>query len=59
MRPEKAAPVSWPLAPRSFAGIEDNYFLEVLVPRSAATASVLTFPVPRPDGKPSVELATV
>jgi YidC/Oxa1 family membrane protein insertase len=57
VRPEKAAPVSWPLAPRSFAGIEDNYFLEALVPRSAATASVLTFSVPRPDGKPSIELA--
>jgi YidC/Oxa1 family membrane protein insertase len=57
VRPEKATAQSWALAPRAFAGIEDNYFLEVLVPRSAATAVVMTFPVPRPDGKPSIELA--
>ena len=58
MRPEKATPSDWALPPRAFAGIEDNYFLEVLVPRNAATARVLTYSVPRPDGKPSVELST-
>jgi YidC/Oxa1 family membrane protein insertase len=57
MRPEKAQGAAWPLPPRGFAGIEDNYFLEVLIPRAATTASVLTFSVPRPDGKPSVDLA--
>lgn len=57
VHPDKAESQSWPLAPRAFAGIEDNYFLEVLVPRAAATASVLTYSVPRPDGKPSIELA--
>ena len=58
VRPEKAAPAAWPLPPRGFAGIEDNYFLEVLIPRSATTAAVVTFPLPRPEGKPSAELAT-
>ncbi len=58
MRPEKATPRDWSLAPRAFAGIEDNYFLEVLVPKNAAKATVSTYSLPRPDGKPSVELAT-
>src|SRR4029453_8543592 len=43
---------------RGFAGIEDNYFLAVLIPRVASTATVMTFSNPRPEGKPSVELAT-
>jgi YidC/Oxa1 family membrane protein insertase len=55
---DKATPRSWSLPARAFAGIEDNYFLEVLLPRQPATASVFTFPLPRPDGKPSLELAT-
>ena len=43
---------------RAFAGIEDNYFLEVLVPRRPATTRLFTYSVPRPDGKPSAEIAT-
>ena len=58
MRPEKATAASWPLAPRGFAGIEDNYFLEVLIPRAPTTATVQSYSVPHPDGKPSVDLAT-
>jgi YidC/Oxa1 family membrane protein insertase len=58
MRPEKAQAASWVLPPRGFAGIEDNYFLAVLIPRAATTASVMTLSVPRPDGKPEVDLAT-
>ena len=49
----------WPVAPKSFAGVEDNYFLEVLVPKSPATARVLALPQPgAPDGKPAFEIAT-
>ncbi len=43
---------------RAFAGVEDNYFLEVLVPSRPATARLLTYTAPRPDGKPSTEIAT-
>ena len=56
MRPEKAQAVAWSLPQGGFAGIEDNYFLEVLLPRTATTANVLTFSVPRPEGKPSVDM---
>ena len=42
---------------RSFAGVEDNYFLEVLVPKSAVTARIFTYTVPQPDGKPAIEIA--
>ena len=56
MRPEKAQAAAWSLPQGGFAGVEDNYFLEVLLPRSAATANVLTFSVPRPEGKPSVDM---
>ncbi len=59
MRAEKATDKdAWTVPARSFAGIEDNYFLEALVPRSASTARVLTFALPRPEGKPSLEIAT-
>ncbi len=56
MRPEKAQAAAWSLPQGGFAGIEDNYFLEVLLPRAATTANVLTFSVPRPEGKPSVDM---
>ena len=58
LRPEKAVATSWSVPPRGFVGIEDNYFLTVLIPRAATTASVLTIPVPHAEGKPAVELAT-
>src|SRR6202162_32801 len=57
-RPEKLEkPVQWPLAERGFAGIEDNYFLEVLLPGSPASA--VAFPVPLKDkeGKPAPTIA--
>ena len=53
-RPEKLEkPVQWPLAERGFAGIEDNYFLGVLLPGQPASA--VAFPVPQKDkeGKPA------
>ncbi|HEY1251719.1 MAG TPA: membrane protein insertase YidC [Thermoanaerobaculia bacterium] len=58
MRPEKAQAAAWPLLAGGFAGVEDNYFLEVFLPRAASTANVLTFSLPRPEGKPAVEIAT-
>jgi YidC/Oxa1 family membrane protein insertase len=59
VRPEKATAAStWPVPARGFAGVEDNYFLEVLVPRAATTARVLTYSAPRQSGKPELEIAT-
>ncbi|HTY41984.1 MAG TPA: membrane protein insertase YidC [Thermoanaerobaculia bacterium] len=48
----------WSVPARAFAGIEDNYFLEVLLPRAPATARVLTLALPKPEGKPVQEIAT-
>jgi YidC/Oxa1 family membrane protein insertase len=60
VNPQKATDKDvWALAPKSFAGIEDNYFLEALVPKEPATGRVATFALPRPDGKPVLEIATV
>jgi YidC/Oxa1 family membrane protein insertase len=46
-------PVQWPISERGFAGIEDNYFLAVLLPKQASSA--VAFPVPLKDaeGKPA------
>jgi YidC/Oxa1 family membrane protein insertase len=46
-------PVEWPIGDKGFAGLEDNYFLGVLLPRQPATA--VAFPVPLKDaeGKPA------
>ena len=55
--PGKAESQAWTVPARGFAGIEDNYFLEVLVPKAPATARLYSFSVPRPEGKPAVELA--
>ncbi len=49
----------WTIASRAFAGVEDNYFLEVLVPKGPSTARVVALPQPpQPDGKPAFEIAT-
>ena len=59
VRPDKAkAGESWTLPAKSFAGIEDSYFLEALIPSTASTARLFTYAVPHPDGKPALELAT-
>ncbi len=56
---EKAAGKdAWSIPARGFAGLEDNYFLELLVPRTAAAARVFSFSLARPEGKPSIEIAT-
>ncbi len=48
---------SWAIPAKGFAGIEDNYFLEVLVPLAPTSAHLFSFSLPRPEGKPSVEIA--
>ncbi len=55
---EKASDKSaWAIPVRGFAGIEDNYFLEVLVPRAQTSARLFSFSLPRPEGKPTSEIA--
>lgn len=59
VRPDKVTDKdSFALPARSFAGVEDNYFLEAVIPRSAATARVVALPLPQPAGKPTFEVAT-
>ena len=59
VRPDKADPNdSWTVPARGWAGVEDNYFLEVLIPSQPAAARLHTYNVPRPEGKPSIEIAT-
>ena len=48
---------AWAIPAKGFAGIEDNYFLEVLVPRAPTSARLFSFSLPRPEGKPSAEIA--
>lgn len=55
-RKEGREPAPWPIAPGGFAGIEDNYFLAVLLPKSAALAHVVPFTHNDPSGKPQVEV---
>jgi YidC/Oxa1 family membrane protein insertase len=59
VRADKAkAGEAFTVPPRSFAGVEDNYFIEVLLPKTAAMARLFTYTVPQPDGEPSIEIAT-
>lgn len=49
-RPEKIEkPQTWPLDDKGFAGLEDNYFLAVLLPKQTSTAVALPIPVPMKD----------
>jgi YidC/Oxa1 family membrane protein insertase len=58
VRADKAtAGETWTVPAKSFAGIEDNYFLEVLLPGRPAITRLHTYSVPRPEGKPFVEIA--
>ena len=53
VRPEKLEkPVSWPLDERGFAGIEDNYFLAVLIPKRPTIAQARPAAVKDAAGKP-------
>jgi YidC/Oxa1 family membrane protein insertase len=58
VRADKAtAGETWTVPAKAFAGIEDNYFLEVLLPGRPAVTRLYTYSVPGPEGKPSVEIA--
>ncbi len=53
-RPEKLEkPVEWPLVAGGFAGLEDNYFLAVLLPRQAGTVVASPVPFKDKEGKPA------
>jgi YidC/Oxa1 family membrane protein insertase len=57
-RPEKLEkPMELPVADRGFAGLEDNYFLAVLVPRQSATAVAFAIPAKDKEGKPAPIIA--
>ena len=49
-------PALWPIAPGGFVGIEDNYFLTVLLPKSPALARVVPFAHNDPSGTPQIEV---
>ena len=53
---EKAA-ASWPLDERGFAGLEDNYFLAVLLPKQPSVARAHAVPVQDASGKPAATVA--
>lgn len=58
VREDKAsAPQTWPLPEGGFAGLEDNYFLAVLLPRQASAVRV--FPVALPAAPPAKATAAV
>ena len=43
---------SWPLAENAFVGVEDNYFIAVLVPRQPSTARIIPVTLPPGPGAP-------
>jgi YidC/Oxa1 family membrane protein insertase len=47
----------WPIAAGAFAGLEDNYFLTVLVPKKTATARIVPFIHKDAAGRPLEEVA--
>ena len=46
-------PLEWPIGDKGFAGLEDNYFLEVLLPRQPAIAVASPVPLKDAEGKPA------
>lgn len=50
-RADKLKPSSWPLDERGFVGLEDNYFLAVLIPRQRVSAEAMPVTVPDAAGK--------
>ena len=50
-------PMEWPLADRGFAGLEDNYFLAVLIPKGNSGAVAYTIPNKDKEGKPAPIIA--
>jgi YidC/Oxa1 family membrane protein insertase len=57
-RPEKLEkPAELPVAERGFVGLEDNYFLAVLIPKQPATAVTFAVPAKDKEGKPAPIIA--
>lgn len=54
---KREAVLEWPLGANGFAGLEDNYFLAVLLPRQASMARAFPIAVPEASGKPRAEIA--
>jgi len=50
-------PAVWPLAEGGFAGLEDNYFLAVLIPKKPTTAEAQSVPFKDAAGKPAPLIA--
>jgi len=50
-------PRSWALDEHGFAGVEDNYFLAVLIPRGASTAQAFPIAAKDASGKPAPTVA--
>ena len=50
-------PLEWPIGDKGFAGLEDNYFLEVLLPRQPATAVASPVALKDAAGKPAPTVA--
>src|SRR5262249_40873003 len=50
-------PATWPLAEGGFAGLEDNYFLAVLIPQKPTTAEAEAVPFKDSAGKPAPLIA--
>jgi YidC/Oxa1 family membrane protein insertase len=54
-----AKPKTVPVDPKGFAGLEDNYFLDVFLPQQPATAVIRAVPLPDVDGKKTQPVPTV
>ncbi|HKF43052.1 MAG TPA: membrane protein insertase YidC [Thermoanaerobaculia bacterium] len=50
-------PMEWPIPERGFAGIEDNYFLAVLIPKPGPGAIAYAIPNKDKEGKPAPIIA--
>jgi YidC/Oxa1 family membrane protein insertase len=50
-------PLEWPIGDKGYAGLEDNYFLEVLLPRQPATAVASPVALKDAEGKPAPTVA--
>lgn len=54
---KREASLTWPIPANAFAGLEDNYFLTVLLARQPAAARVVPFVWNDASGKPMPEIA--
>src|SRR5512132_1922111 len=54
-----AKPKTVPVDPKGFAGLEDNYFLDVFLPQQPAMAVIRAVPLPDVEGKKTAPVPTV